>query len=214
MQLLAMALNSVVTALLFLAILPAAARPILRLYGSKPDTGGWAVGASMVWGSEQAIKDINAVGAVDFDIHVDWFDDACGRQPAMKSLIGGLSAPVPSDTPSFHGVLGSGCSGACTGLAELSPLWGIPVLSWGCGSSALSDVAKYPYFSRTSLSGTFHTKGWVLLARFFQWQSIAALVEREDGGLFTAAQADLEAWMEVEVPEVKMGRTSSLTAQP
>jgi len=157
-----------------------------------------------MWGSQQAIADIAATGTVSFDVQVEWSDDTCGRQPAMKNFISQLSAPLQTGESSFHGVIGSGCSSACGGLAELSPLWGIPVLSWGCSSPALSDSAQYPYFSRTSLSGAFHTKGWVLVARYFQWRRMASLCEREDGAVFTSAQSGLEEWMLTNVPEVEM----------
>ena len=81
----------------------------------------------MDWVSKKAIAEIKADGRYPFDIEVDYFDDKCSRNFGMMQFITKASN---LSGPNYHGIIGSGCSGVCGGIAEIAPLWGLVVLSW------------------------------------------------------------------------------------
>lgn len=83
------------------------------------------------------------------------------------------------ETPKVDVYIGPGCSVACIPGAFLAAHWNIPMISWGCAASVLSDKTKYPYFVRTA--GTYHGLGYLLGALFtqYKWDRIGIMVSTE-----------------------------------
>ena len=45
-------------------------------------------------------------------------------------------------------IIGDACSVVCQPAGQLAAAWGLPMISWGCASVALSDKETYPTFTR------------------------------------------------------------------
>ena len=77
-------------------------------------------------------------------------------------------------------IIGDGCSVVCQPVSLLAAAWGIPVVSWGCSSSTLSNKNIYPTFTRTK--GTWMSLGPVFsaLADTMGWNTVAILTSPED----------------------------------
>ena len=81
---------------------------------------------------------------------VDWsvVDAACDATHAARAYW-----DLRSDEETIHGLVGCRCSSASTLVATISGLEGIPQVSPTSSASRLSDVDKFPYFSRLVAPG-------------------------------------------------------------
>ena len=63
--------------------------------------------------------------------------------------VSGLSAAVRAwqEVPDVDGFIGPVCSVGCEPVALLAAAWNVPVISFSCSSSSLSDMDQYPTFA-------------------------------------------------------------------
>lgn len=80
-------------------------------------------------------------------------DSRCEPQASIVSVIDLYML----EDPRVDVYIGPGCSPGCLPGASIAGHWGIPMISWGCGATDLSDKVAFPYFVRTT--GTFTGAG-------------------------------------------------------
>ena len=68
-----------------------------------------------------------------------------------------------------------GCSVVCEPASLLSAAWGIPVVSYACSASSLSDKSIYPYFTRVVEEGTAYGTVLSVISTVFKWDRIGIL---------------------------------------
>ncbi len=83
-------------------------------------------------------------------------------------------------------IIGDGCSSVCQPQALLSAAWGIPMISWGCTSPALSNKEIYPTFTRVDTTFVAFAPVLDAMLDFFGWTRIAIVTTPEDIWKLTA----------------------------
>lgn len=97
-----------------------------------------------------------------------WNDSMClapeGLNQAVEFRISGLDA-----------IIGDGCDIISWAGAILATSWNLPMVSWSCESSKISQKSMYQTFARTV--GSFSKMGGLFLSvfRYFKWKSIGIL---------------------------------------
>ena len=83
------------------------------------------------------------------------------------------------ESPKVDVFIGPGCSVGCIPGAYLAAYWNIPMISYGCAASVLSDKTLYPYFVRTA--GTFTGLGELLAAflAHYKWDRLGIMASTE-----------------------------------
>ncbi len=84
-------------------------------------------------------------------------------------------------------ITGPACDAVCAPAAKLAGVWNIPMISYGCVSTVLSDKTKRPTFART-VAPSKKSAGLVSeIMTYFQWQRI--MIVTGDGGWHKTATA-------------------------
>lgn len=143
----------------FAFLLTVQAREI-KLGINVPFTGVWPGGPYMASAILIALDKINN--------HTDWVkphtltyvmrDSRC----EAKSTISNLLHFYADENPKVDAYIGPGCSQGCLPGGHIAYEWNLPMVAWGCSSSALSDKELYPNFVRTV--GTYNLAGDLLKA--------------------------------------------------
>ena len=91
----------------------------------------------------------------------------------------GLNQAVEFKIPGVDAIIGDGCDIICEPAAILAASWNLPMISWGCESSKLSEKSIYPTFARTV--GSFSKMGGLFMSvlGYFQWKSIGIIASTE-----------------------------------
>ena len=112
----------------------------------RPDLGLQATAGVVV-----ALEDIIASDLLlSYEINWTWVDSWCANPHATQELVK-LYTQYQGD---IHGIIGDGCSDVCETFALLGAAWNIPVVSFGCIISILSDKIMYPTFARVGGAGS------------------------------------------------------------
>ena len=69
-------------------------------------------------------------------------------------------------------IIGPGCSTGCQPVSLLAAAWGIPIISWGCGSGTLSDKSIHPTFTRVDSTWLTRIPVFTGMAHMFKWKRI------------------------------------------
>ncbi|XP_066267244.1 atrial natriuretic peptide receptor 1-like [Branchiostoma lanceolatum] len=142
-----------------------------------PWTGAWPIGKRMAPAAAVAIDDINNNDALLPAYHLDfvWKDTGCSAREGMDVTME-LYEELRTD---LRVIIGPGCDAVCGPIGVLAASWNVPVVSWGCASSHLSNKDEYPTFARTV--GPFAKTGalFVSLLKHFGWSRAAILASTQ-----------------------------------
>ena len=98
-------------------------------------------------------------------------DSRCEAEASIISVIDLYTL----EDPIVDVYIGPGCSTGCLPSAFIAAHWNIPMISWGCSATDLSDKATYPYFVRTT--GTFTGAGDLMRALMerYNWKRLGIM---------------------------------------
>ena len=117
-------------------------------------------------------------------------DSRCEAEASIVSVIDLYTL----EDPIVDVYIGPGCSTGCLPGAFIAAHWGIPMISWGCGATDLSDKATYPYFVRTT--GTFTGAGDLMRALMerYNWKRLGIMATTDVffSGTANSAKVKLE----------------------
>ncbi|XP_074628982.1 atrial natriuretic peptide receptor 1-like [Acropora palmata] len=117
-------------------------------------------------------------------------DSRCEAEASIVSVIDLYTL----EDPKVDVYIGPGCSTGCLPGAFIAAHWGIPMISWGCGATDLSDKATYPYFVRTT--GTFTGAGDLMRALMerYNWKRLGIMATTDVffSGTANSAKVKLE----------------------
>ncbi len=72
-------------------------------------------------------------------------------------------------------LIGPSCSTVCQPVSLLAAAWGIPLISWGCGSASLSNKLVHPTFTRVDSTWLSRIVAFRGLCNMFGWKKIGIL---------------------------------------
>ena len=132
-----------------------------------PFTGAWPGGPKMASSLLIAIDTINNDPTLLPENNVTWVlrDDQC-TQRASTLLIDDYT----DLNPPIDAVIGPGCSSGCLPAGYVAAHFNIPMISWGCVASVLSDKNMYPTFARTGSSFSFIGLYFKQLMQHYNWK--------------------------------------------
>ena len=139
-----------------------------------PMTGYWPIGKTSASAITIAVEKINKDPTLllGYNMTFMWNDSMClaaeGLNRAVEFRISGVDA-----------IIGDGCDIICEPAAILAASWNLPMISWGCESSKLSEKSIYQTFARTV--GSFSKMGGLFMSvlGYFQWKSIGIIASTE-----------------------------------
>lgn len=139
-----------------------------------PMTGYWPIGKTSASAITIAVDRINRDPSLlpGYKMTFLWNDSMClaaeGLNQAVEFHISGVDA-----------IIGDGCDIICEPAAILAASWNLPMVSWGCESSKLSEKSIFQTFARTV--GSFSKMGDLFLSVFhyFKWKRIGILASTE-----------------------------------
>lgn len=102
------------------------------------------------------------------------FDTRCDRTTSLEQFFGFIETP-----PTRIAIVGSGCSAASEPVAEISPFWNLPVVSFTSASPLLSNRRRYPLFYRTYPSDVIVAPAFVTLIQSFGWKRVCIISQNE-----------------------------------
>ncbi|KAL9967671.1 hypothetical protein ACROYT_G025952 [Oculina patagonica] len=139
----------------------------------------------------EAIRFINERSQLlpGYKLAIEWRDTKCQLGHGVQALFRHVNEP-----PTKIMLLGGMCSAATRPIAECSHLMNLIQVSYGASSFYLSDKEKYPLFFRTIPPEEGHNYGRVAVLKYFKWDRIAILTEREP--YYEAALASLTKLLE------------------
>lgn len=139
-----------------------------------PMTGYWPIGKTSASAITIAVDRINEDQTLlpGYNMTFLWNDSMC-------LAAGGLNQAVEFRISGLDAIIGDGCDIICEPAAILAASWNLPMVSWGCESSKLSEKSMYQTFARTM--GSFSKMGDLFLSvfRYFKWKSIGILASTE-----------------------------------
>lgn len=136
--------------IVLLSLLCAVAGREIKLGIQIPFSGSWPGGPKMASSLLIAIDKVNNDTSLLPGHNLTWtmHDDQCSARYSLAALVDDYTlSPPPIDVS-----IGPGCSVGCLPGGHLSAHWNLPMISWGCTASVLSDKAIFPTFSRTGSS--------------------------------------------------------------
>ena len=118
-----------------------------------------------------ALEDIRTSGLLPSSYKVNWTlrDTECFNP---KSTIE-LENMYIAYGGELHGVLGEVCSNPCQTIGLLGAAWNVPIVSFMCTLTTLSDKLMYPTFTRVGGSAATVVPITKYLFHYFNWTRIA-----------------------------------------
>lgn len=139
-------------------------------------TRGWIVGSRGGSAIILALEEIKKRQLLP-GYHIEWLfrDDWCEPGQGVQ-----MAVEMWAQSDDLDAIIGPGCSSVCQPMSLLAAAWGIPIISWGCSSSLLSDKEINPTFSR--LEGTWLARVPVYdsLTDIFGWHKIVTIITPVD----------------------------------
>lgn len=154
----------------------AASHGEIKIGALIPWNGSWQAGprmaSALLVGFDTVQNKMNLLQ--DYNLTYSWKDSECNPGATLRAL-----ADFQTNEPDIHAYIGPGCSVGCVPGGFLAAYWNIPMISFGCIESTLSDKLKYPTFVRTV--GTYHQSGHLFLEvmKQFMWKEVAILSSTE-----------------------------------
>ncbi|XP_033122630.1 atrial natriuretic peptide receptor 1-like [Anneissia japonica] len=150
-----------------------------------PYTGRWPIGSHIATAAAIAVDDIQGNSSLlpNRSIAVILNDTKCEAVVALPKVINLLSNEVVNG---LHGFIGGGCNSVCEPIGLLAAAFNLPMISWGCTSTSLSDKLEYPTFVRTV--GPYYKVTPMILEMFsrFNWSRAAILYSSEEAWQLTS----------------------------
>ena len=140
-----------------------------------PMTGYWPIGKTSASAISIAVDRINNDQTLlpNHFLRYIWNDSQCLAAE-------GLNQAVEFKLAEVDAIIGDGCDIICDPAAMLAASWNLPMISWGCESSLLSEKSIFPTFVRTV--GSFSKMGDLFFSVFeyFGWNQIGILASTEN----------------------------------
>lgn len=165
-----------------------------------PFTGSWAGGSKMASAILIAMDKVNSdpYWLQGYNLSYVLADDRCEAKRSLEIFVDYYTI----EDPPVDVYIGPGCSVGCIPGAYIAAHWSIPIISWGCIASVLSDKTLYPYFVRTG--GTYSRIGNLLRALLeqYNWDRMAILTSTQTvfSEFATTAKVTLERDGKYSVP--------------
>lgn len=112
----------------------------------------------------------------------NWYDDNCDQSIGLP-LIADMTFGETRKVDSF---IGPGCSHVCKPGGHLATARNIPMISWGCTSSVLSDKVLYPTFARTTAPNALSADFYVNILKYFNYNRVSIFYSSEHVWTLTA----------------------------
>ena len=142
-----------------------------------PFTGSWPAGPKMASAILIAMDKVNndAYWLQGHKLTYVLKDSRCEAKSALAILVDYYTV----ENPKVDVFIGPGCSVGCIPGAYIAAHWNIPMISWGCSASVLSDKTLYPDFVRTA--GTYAGLGELLAAFLtqYKWDRIGIMASTQ-----------------------------------
>lgn len=142
-----------------------------------PFTGSWPGGPKMASAILIAMDKVNndPYWLQGHNLSYVLKDDRCEAKSSLEILVDYYTI----EDPPVDVYIGPGCSVGCIPGAYIAAHWNIPMISWGCIASVLSDKTLYPYFVRTA--GTHSGIGNLLraLLKQYSWDRMGILTSTQ-----------------------------------
>ena len=139
-----------------------------------PMTGYWPIGKTSASAITIAVQRINNDSTLlpGYNMTFMWNDSMCLAAE-------GLNQAVEFQIAQVDAIIGDGCDIICEPAAILAASWNLPMISWGCESSKLSEKTLFPTFARTV--GSFSKMADLFLSVFsyFGWKHIGIMASTE-----------------------------------
>ena len=120
-----------------------------------------------------ALEDIYASGLLpsSYKVNWTWRDTGCSNPQATIEL----EKLYATFNGELHGILGDVCSSVCQTAGLLAAAWNVPIISFLCTLTSLSDKTIYPTFAR--VGGTTATVIPIAkhFFKYFNWTRIAII---------------------------------------
>ncbi|XP_065649694.1 atrial natriuretic peptide receptor 2 isoform X2 [Hydra vulgaris] len=144
----------------------------IKLGVALPWSGGeWNVAPRFASGITVAVKDINKDPSLlnGYNVTFVWNNSKCNEKGALKAVVDMYILEK------VNAIIGPACSDGCKLAAILAEHWNIPMVSYGCAASYLSQKKVYPNFARTV--GDYGNSGRVIvkLMLHFNWKKISII---------------------------------------
>lgn len=159
----------------------------------------WAAAPRFAAGITVAIDKINNDPYLlrDYNVSFIWGDSKCEEKATLEVIVDMYTKEkVP-----VNALIGPACSDGCKVGAMLASHWNIPMVSYGCAASFLSELTTYPNFARTV--GVYSKSGKVIvnLMQQFHWKKIA-IITPTDGtwsSIMNRVRIDVELTNDLDV---------------
>lgn len=159
----------------------------------------WDAGRRFAAAVTVAVERLNADKSFlpGYSVSFIWADSKCEEKDALSVIIDmctKYNKPV-------NAVIGPACSDGCKIGALIAAHFNIPIVSYGCAASFLSDTKNYPTFARTV--GVYSKSGriFVRLMKKYGWKRIAILTPTSGiwSSIMNGVRKDIENTNELEV---------------
>jgi len=139
-----------------------------------PMTGYWPIGQTSASAITIAVERINKDTTLlpGYNMTFLWNDSQCLAAE-------GLNQAVEFKLANVDAIIGDGCDIICEPASLLAASWNLPIVSWGCESSALSEKSVYPTFVRTVQSFSKMGDLFLSIFRYFKWNDIGIIASTE-----------------------------------
>ncbi|XP_033122599.1 atrial natriuretic peptide receptor 3-like [Anneissia japonica] len=178
-----------------------------------PYTGSWPIGPKIASAAAIAVDDIQKDKSLlqNRSIGFIWNDTHCDAGDGLYEVVDFWSH---ESVLHLHGFIGGGCDSVCEPTGLLSAAWNLPMISWGCTSTSLSNKLEYPTFVRTvgpyykaapMIVEIFHRFDWsraaILCSSEHVWQLTSSEVRNhlEDAGVFISQYVSFDPGTESSV---------------
>ena len=146
----------------------------IRLGVPIPWSGGnWDAGPRFASGITIAVEKINRDPTLlaGYNVSFIWGDSKCDE----KASLGLMTDMLKDEQFPVNALIGPACSDGCKSGSFLSDHLNVPMVSYGCAASFLSETKRYPNFARTV--GVYSKSGhiFVELMKHHGWDRLAIL---------------------------------------
>ncbi|XP_048584263.1 atrial natriuretic peptide receptor 1 isoform X2 [Nematostella vectensis] len=144
--------------------------------------GAWEVGPVIVPTIDHALSHIRSLQLLSsYNITYYVNDSKCDSATAS-----GITADLWASQPRPDVFIGPGCSSACLSAGLLAGYWGVPMISYSCSSSDLTNRKLYSTFVRTQPFSRSYEASTPGLLRFlmnsFNWKRAAIIANYASSG--------------------------------